>query len=356
MRFDFTDKEKEILNNICVKMDNITDRLNLLKKRGALLNLIDEFTKAGYFNLCGSMLNNARSKLAKKDFELYFVLEMGVRLLNRVISLLNISTNFDISKYKIVSFAYIEHNNNFNIKTIDTIGIDKGDYYIVSGEKRYVGFLNLVDYIMVLGKVDNVPCFFIVNKKDVEAELLKSPFALNNLFFYNIRLNNVRVLKENIIGPIKKKNFLDIFFHELNKISISAAIGLMQGCFNEAKEFAKSHKNNGRPIIHYQEVGFKLAEMKTILDASYLIGLKSASNPNIDKDALMTSLVAKIFCLESFERIVSDALSIFSIHGFFNQEPMSRLFELAKFLQTIGTSIEVSRVDLGDLCLGYKKV
>ncbi len=74
-----------------------------------------------------------------------------------------------------------------------------------------------------------------------------------------------------------KMDFWIYFFYELNKIAISGAMGLMNAAFNEAVCFAKTHKNNNKPVIHYQEVGFKLAEMKTLLDASYLISSKTNS-------------------------------------------------------------------------------
>lgn len=349
MHFDFNKQEKNIIKNIYDKIDSL-NKIELTDQK-ALINLIDDFVLCGYFSCYASMLNLVRAKLSEKNFPLYFVFEVGKRLVK---SLIEKSKSINQNDLLMATVAYIEENNNFSIENINTSLIEDTNFFVITGEKRYVPFLDLCNFVLILAKKENSPCICIVEKDKLKYEPVKNIF-FDDINFFNIKLENCKLPKENIILYENDKKFLDTFFYELNKIAISGAMGLMNGAFNEATLFSKTHKNNEKPIIHYQEVGFKLAEMKTLLDASYLISSKANSMKNIDKEAMEIALVAKVFCLESLEKIASGAISILSIHGFFKDSYSHKAYMLAKFLQTLGSSIEVSRVELGDLLLGYKR-
>ncbi|GAB6887895.1 hypothetical protein JCM13304A_13930 [Desulfothermus okinawensis JCM 13304] len=349
MYFDFNEQEKIQIKNICAKIDSLNLEGAPSLNKDILKDLINEFSKAGYFSCEGPTLNAVRSKLSEKKFPLYFIFEIGIRFLN----------NFkkDLKSYNIPllnTIGYIEKNNNFHLENINTELTESNGEFLINGEKRYVPFLDLCESVFVLAKKENTPCLCLIKKDDLDYEMINNEFV-EGINFFNIKLKNIKVPKEHVFLYNNKDGFLDIFFYELNKIAISGAMGLMNAAFNEAVCFAKTHKNNNKPVIHYQEVGFKLAEMKTLLDASYLISSKTNSIKKIDKEAIETALVAKVFCLESLEKISSGAISILSIHGFFNESYAPKAYVLSKFLQVLGKSTEVSRVDLGDLLLGYKR-
>jgi alkylation response protein AidB-like acyl-CoA dehydrogenase len=44
----------------------------------------------------------------------------------------------------------------------------------------------------------------------------------------------------------------------------------MKTTFESAKNYSKQHKTGGKPIIAYQEVGFKLSDMLTLFQTSQL--------------------------------------------------------------------------------------
>jgi alkylation response protein AidB-like acyl-CoA dehydrogenase len=129
----------------------------------------------------------------------------------------------------------------------------------------------------------------------------------------------------------------------------------MKAAFEEAKAHAKTHRSGGKPIIAYQEVGFKLSEMLTQLQTAELLAYRTAwSAENGAEDVESLLLCAKVFCAEAAENVTGAALQILSGKGYFGQSVSERAYRCAKYTQIAGTSTEIARVRIGDEALGYK--
>ncbi len=366
MRFDFNEKERKIIEDFSYILNQIPGDGSFLYNKANLSDIINKLSKTIYFDTrkivdeeinLNSILFKIKSDLCSKNFYLYLIAELGINFIRNILEDQNLSDYISsiMNSKNIIIPAYVEDNMNFHLKEITTTAILNGDYYIVSGTKKNVLFLDWADYVLLLAKYEDNLIFFILNKDEVEIKSRENLYGIDLLTISEILIKEKKIPKDRCVGPILDKNFLDNFFYSINRILIPGSIGLMQKSFEEARVFAKQHKNGGKPIIAYQEVGFKLAEMKTLLDASYLIAAKAMNTEN-KKQSYETNLVAKVFCLESLENIASSALSILSTYGFTDKYLSGNILMLSKFFQVNGTSTEVSRVNLGDLCLGYKKI
>ncbi|MFN3534876.1 MAG: acyl-CoA dehydrogenase family protein, partial [Desulfatiglandales bacterium] len=136
-----------------------------------------------------------------------------------------------------------------------------------------------------------------------------------------------------------------------DQILIGASLGSMKRAFEEARDFTKARRRGDRPLIACQEVGFKLAEIFTLLDASRHLALRAFWAEEIadrEKDVLLFS--AKAFCVESSERVLSEAIQIMGKEGF--EGPLKELYLFSKLFGVLGTPTERARVNIGDLLLG----
>jgi alkylation response protein AidB-like acyl-CoA dehydrogenase len=123
----------------------------------------------------------------------------------------------------------------------------------------------------------------------------------------------------------------------------------MQRSYNEALAFAKTHSSAGKPIIAHQEVGFKLAEMLTLLQTAQLLAYRAAWMDETDqREAEIVARCAKVFSSEASEKIAAEALQILGARGFFQECASAEDFKVSKYLQVSGTSSERSRVRIGD--------
>ena len=105
----------------------------------------------------------------------------------------------------------------------------------------------------------------------------------------------------------------------------------------------------GKPIIAYQEVSFKLAEMLTLLQTSRLLAFRAAwMSDTSDREREILTRCAKVFCAESAEEVASKALQILGGQGYFKGNPAEEGYRDSKYLQIAGTSSEISRMKIAD--------
>jgi alkylation response protein AidB-like acyl-CoA dehydrogenase len=168
-----------------------------------------------------------------------------------------------------------------------------------------------------------------------------------------ITLKEVPLESTQIIGPFSDEAPLQELRAWEDQTLAAAGLGLMQRSFDAAREFAKNHQSGGKPIIAYQEIGFKLAEMLTLLQTSQLLAYRAAwMDAAGDPEARIVAHCAKVFCSESAEAVASHALEILGGRGFVRGNPAEESYRDAKYLQIAGTSTEISRMKIGDRLLG----
>jgi alkylation response protein AidB-like acyl-CoA dehydrogenase len=129
----------------------------------------------------------------------------------------------------------------------------------------------------------------------------------------------------------------------------------MRMALDAARDHAKTHRSGGRPIIAYQEVGFKLAEMLTLHQTAQWLAYRAAwAAEAAPKEAQSLTLCAKIFATEAAERVCGSALQILSSTGYLKGHPAEVAYRAAKYGQIAGTSTEIARVRLGDEAMGWR--
>src|SRR5262249_50732548 len=82
-------------------------------------------------------------------------------------------------------------------------------------------------------------------------------------------LKDMRVPRANVLGG--EGNGLKVAFHalDMSRIGIaSQALGIAQGAFECALQYAKERQAFGKPIIEHQSIGNYLADMATSIEAA----------------------------------------------------------------------------------------
>jgi alkylation response protein AidB-like acyl-CoA dehydrogenase len=203
--------------------------------------------------------------------------------------------------------------------------------------------------------MDGKSAIFMV-QKGTEGLIIEERMSLvgyDGMAVSGIRLDNCLVDAANVIGPFDNKDIAAQVRMWENQVLIGASLGLMKASFEAARDYAKSHKSGGKPIIAYQEVGFKLAEMLTLFQTSQLFAYRAVWNAmNNPKDADSFILCSKVFLTESAEQVASAALQILAGSGYRAGNAAERAFRCSKYLQIAGTSTEISRVKIGDAAMG----
>jgi alkylation response protein AidB-like acyl-CoA dehydrogenase len=375
MNFDFSEREFVFLADVEQKTAGFVQGkdTDLTGQAGGLVKgLMKELARTPYLKLgiekvegMGlSTLAAAWEGVASRAPSLYLPIEASARVFARVLARHGAAEQkakwlAPALEGKILgAVALSERTMNIENEAFTTQAAPAGDGFTLTGAKGHVAGALYADVFAVAASMEGGIGIFLVERGasglNVEAPL--HSIAYPGAGIAAITLNGVAVSKNSAMGPIDPQKTLTALRTFENQVLLGASLGAMRAAFDSAKKYAKEHQSGGKPIIAYQEVGFKLAEMLTMFQTSQLLTYRALWLAETgDPEAAGVLLAAKVFCAESAEAVASGALQILAGKGLVAGNPAEKGYRNAKYVQIAGTSTELSRVKLGDMALGYTK-
>ena len=120
------------------------------------------------------------------------------------------------------------------------------------------------------------------------------------------------------------------------RISIgSLGLGIAQGAYDTAREYAKEREQFGKPIARFQAIAFKLADMAVTIEAADLLLLKACELKNNGQPCTLASAMAKYETSEVAVRVATDAVQVLGGYGYTKDFPAEKFYRDSK-LCTIG--------------------
>jgi glutaryl-CoA dehydrogenase len=186
-------------------------------------------------------------------------------------------------------FGLTEPDWGSNPSGMQTLAMDDGDSYVLSGTKRWITNGNLADVAMVwakLGGPDGEVRGFLVptGSKGFEARLIGKKLSLRASVTSELFLDDVRVPKDAILpGVGGMKGPLSCLTAARFGIAWGV-IGAANACFDCAVDYAKHRVQfAGNAIASHQLVQAKLAEMLTQITNMQLVALELARLKTVKK-------------------------------------------------------------------------
>jgi len=261
-----------------------------------------------------------------------------------------------------------------------TLAVEQGDHFVLNGSKSLITHAGVGEIFSVTARTDPDSghrgiTSFIVTKDTVDLELCRSLGVGHDEALPKIagissgkkedkmgwRASDTRMLhfqdakipRENMLGKRGEGfiNFLKTL--DAGRIGIAAlSLGIAEGAYAAAREYAGTRKQFGRHIGSFQGVSFQLADMATEIEAgSHLLYhaalLKQAGRPH-KKEAAM----AKLFCSELAMRATTKAVQIFGGYGYTAEYPVERMMRDAKVCEIGEGTSEIQRLVIARQILG----
>jgi short-chain 2-methylacyl-CoA dehydrogenase len=158
------------------------------------------------------------------------------------------------------------------------------------------------------------------------------------------------VPEENLLGArgAGYKQFLEIL--DGGRISIAAmGLGLAQGAYDLAFDYAREREQFGRPIGSFQAIQFKLADMATEIEAGRGLVYRAAWLKDQGRPFAQEAAMAKLYTGELAHRVANHALQIHGGYGFMDEYAISRLYRDQKVLEIGEGTNEVQRLVIARL-------
>jgi alkylation response protein AidB-like acyl-CoA dehydrogenase len=261
-----------------------------------------------------------------------------------------------------------------------TTAVDKGDHFLVNGSKIFITHAGVGEIFVITartepGRGNKGITSFIVTKDTVDLDRCRQigighapdlaktrgVRAGKKQDKMGWRASDTRELvfedaivpKENLLGKPGYGfiNFLKTL--DAGRIGIAAlSLGIAEGAYELALQYAGVRKQFGRPIGSFQAVSFQLADMAMEVEAGthllyHAAWLKQNGRP-FKKEAAM----AKLFCSELAMRTTTKAVQIFGGYGYTTEYPVERMMRDAKVCEIGEGTSEIQRIVIGRHILG----
>jgi len=254
---------------------------------------------------------------------------------------------------KIAAFALTEPDSGSDAASITTRAQRDGDDYILNGTNIFItngpicGFATVAAYTDPTKRGEGIN-LFIVEKGTPGFSVSRKLDKVGNRSIETgeLAFEDCRVPAGNMIGE-KEGGGFDMIADTLIQGRItygSRCTGTAQAAYDLTVHYAKERIQFGKPIIKYQAIRFKLAEMAMHIDIMRTYTYRVAWMYDQGKKVRKESSMVKLFCAETLQKILSDSMQIHGGYGYMMEYPIQRYWRDGRlFTITEGTS-EVQRL------------
>ncbi|HUR49965.1 MAG TPA: acyl-CoA dehydrogenase family protein [Acidimicrobiales bacterium] len=133
---------------------------------------------------------------------------------------------------------------------------------------------------------------------------------------------------------------------EASRPAVAAmAVGIGRAAYEYALDYAKERQQFKRPIIENQAIAFKLADMRTQIDAARLLTWRAAWMSKAGKtfDAAEGSM-SKLYAGEMVVRVTEEAIQILGGAGYVKDHPVERWHRDSKIFTIFEGTSEIQRL------------
>jgi alkylation response protein AidB-like acyl-CoA dehydrogenase len=253
---------------------------------------------------------------------------------------------------KLGAFSLSEPGAGSDAAAQKTTAVKDGDYYVINGIKNWVTNGPHADTILLMAMTDQskgykgITCFIVdTSQSGVSVVKNEDKLGIRSAHSAQMAYDNYRVHKDRILGGEGMGFKIAMTILNAGRIGIaSQAIGIAQGAFEAARDYAKIREQFGQPIAQFQAVGFTLADMATRIKAARLLTWEAASRKDRGEDYVQAASMAKVFASETAMWTATKAVQIFGSNGYSKEYPVERFFRDAKITEIYEGTSEIQRL------------
>jgi alkylation response protein AidB-like acyl-CoA dehydrogenase len=264
------------------------------------------------------------------------------------------------------AYSLTEPQSGSDAGTMKSRATRDGDFYILNGRKSWVTSGPVAKYFVVFMMTDpdkkqkGVTAFLVEGntpgltrgKKEPKIGIRAS--ATSELIF-----ENCRIPAQNRLGEEGEGFKIAMTVLDAGRIGIATqALGIAEAAYEAARQYAGQREAFGQPIGAFQGTGFKIADMKTRIEASRLLIYNAAIAKEKTKSSSgrysLEASMAKLFASETAMYVTHQAVQIHGGMGYSKELPIERYFRDAKITEIYEGTSEIQRLVISRLEINLK--
>ncbi|TDN68874.1 acyl-CoA dehydrogenase family protein [Paraburkholderia sp. BL10I2N1] len=251
---------------------------------------------------------------------------------------------------KLGAFALTEPRAGSNPADMATRATVEGEGYRIRGVKHFISNADAADFIVVYAKTDPEAgargiSAFVVDRhtEGVAVSPAEKLMGIRGAPAHEVALDCF-VPDANRVGADGTGFRTAMKVFDNSRLDVAAtSLGIAEAALAGAVEWAKQRQVGGEPIARKQGLQWMFADMKTRLEAAWLLTLQAAVRRAADEPFTDAASMAKLYASETVAFVTDTALQILGGYGFTREMPLERLVRDARILRIYEGSSEIQR-------------
>ncbi|MFZ5631439.1 MAG: acyl-CoA dehydrogenase family protein [Bacillota bacterium] len=252
---------------------------------------------------------------------------------------------------KVACLGITEPNAGSDVASIETRAVRDGDHWVINGRKIFITNGVRADFITLVAKTNpdlgyNGVSLFLVDKDTpgftVTRKLKKLGMRCSDTA--ELLFEDCRVPAENLLGA-ENRGFHQIMW-ELQGERLIGAAGAVAGAqktFEEALAYARQRTQFGKPLVKFQVIAHRLAEMATEIEAARQLVYSTARKFAAGEYPVQGISMCKLVGAQVGHRVADAALQIHGGYGYMMEYRVQRAWRDSRLNRIGGGTDEIMK-------------
>lgn len=236
-----------------------------------------------------------------------------------------------------------------------------GDSIVIDGSKRWCSGAGHSEGYVVFCRFDGTPGAKGIGAVFVDKDTPGLSFGPQEQLMgfrgvpsADMTLENVRVPREHLlVGPGGFSSLMGLF--NIERLgNATMALGVASGALEHVTAYVQERKQFGKPIVDFQAVQIRLAEMAIKVEASRLLIHRAAANADNGLPNAREASIAKCYANEITREVTATALQLMGGYGYAKEYGMERRLRDSFGWGIAGGAIDIQKVNIAAELVGRR--
>ena len=264
------------------------------------------------------------------------------------------------------AYSLTEPMSGSDAGTMRSRAVLDGDVYLINGRKSWVTSAPVADYVVLFTmtapekRQRGITAFLIETKQAGFVRGKKEPkLGIRASATSEIVFEDYRCPVENRLGEEGDGFKIAMAVLDAGRIGIATqALGIAEAAYEASVVYARERDAFGQKIGEFQGISFKIADMKTRIEAARLLTYNAAMAKERSKKSgerfTREAAIAKLFASEMAMFVTHAAVQIHGGMGYSKELPIERYFRDAKITEIYEGTSEIQRLVIARQELGLR--
>jgi alkylation response protein AidB-like acyl-CoA dehydrogenase len=261
----------------------------------------------------------------------------------------------------VVAIAMSEPAAGSALTDLTTRGEIRGGKVVLNGAKRWCSGGGHADGYVVYCRLSDAPGAKGIGAVYVEKDTpglsfgkAESLMGFRGVPSSDLYFDQCAVPEENLVVPAGGFKLLMEAFDLERCGNATMALAQASGALEDIVPYVQERTQFGKPIVDFQAVQLRLAEMRMKVDAARLLIWRAACNAQANLPSVLESSMAKCFANEIAREVTGHAVQLMGAYGYSREYPMERRLRDAWGWGIAGGAIDIQKVNIASAMVGRR--